>query len=254
MTTNYHHFAKHYHSGPYTLFAERVSRETFPHLLEVLDFSPKTLLDMACGSGIFAIAMAKKGLKVTGMDVSEPLLKIAREEAHYKGVEVEWVNASMSEFNPTHLYDCVTCWFDSLNYLLHIEDLSNTFKKACESLSPGGYFIFDMNTLYGLAVQWQRFPYFIQQETTDYLEITENSYDYELGIAEMRIIMFERTGKTWSRHEEIHRERGYAVDDILLLLENAGFVVEHLTGDPRQLTPLGDKDGRLWVVARKPAS
>jgi len=250
--TNYRHFAKHYHSGPYTLFAERVSREIFPHLIDLLDFHPKTLLDLACGSGIFAGAMAKSGLQVTGVDLSDELLEIARKNAVAEMVEVEWQQCNMSDFAPTKKYDCVTCWFDSLNYLLNVDNLAKTFQIACSALVPNGYFIFDMNTTYGLAVQWQRFPYFIQQETPDYLEITENSYDYEVGIAAMRLVMFERSGKHWSRFEEVHRERAYAVDDVLLLLQNAGFVVKHLTGDPRLMTPLGDKDGRMWVIAQKP--
>ena len=56
----------------------------------------------------------------------------------------------------------------------------------------------DMITIYELSVQWQRFLYFIQQETPDYLGVNENS-----------------------------------------------------TGDPRQMTPLGVKDGRMWVIAQK---
>lgn len=254
MSLTYQHFAKHYHTGPYTLFAERVSREIFPQMLKQLNFSPLTLLDLACGSGIFALQMARQGLDVTGLDSSEALLSIARQSATAEDVSVDWICANMCEFVPARQYDCVTSWFDSLNYLLRVDDLAHVFRNAWQALNPDGYFIFDMNTLYGLAVQWQRFPYFIQQETPDYLEITENSFDYEVGIAEMRLVMFERSGKHWQRFEEKHQERGYPVDDILLLLNRAGFKIKHLTGDPRLLTPLGEKDGRLWVIAQKAAN
>jgi len=50
----------------------------------------------------------------------------------------------------------------------------------------------------------------------------------------------------------VHTERGYAVDDILLLLENAGFQVKHLLGNPLLMRPLETEDSRLWVAARKP--
>lgn len=253
MTPIYHHFAKHYHDGPYTLYAEKIAHETFPHFLSLLDFKPLTLLDLACGTGIFAVAMAKNDMRVTGLDQSEHQLNIARKEARAANVEIEWLRASMSDFMPVREVDCVTCWYDSLNYLIKIEELSQTFSNAFLALRPGGYFCFDMNTIYGLAVQWQRFPYFIQQETPDYLEVVENSYNYEVGLAQMRIIMLERNNKTWARHEEIHQERGYAIDDILLLLDHAGFTVKHLTGDPRLMTPLGDRDGRVWIIAQKPA-
>ena len=66
----YDRFAKHYQSGPYTQFTRRVISEVFPRWLELLDFQPQTLLDLACGSGEFALAQAEAGLQVTGLDQS----------------------------------------------------------------------------------------------------------------------------------------------------------------------------------------
>ncbi len=248
----YQHFARHYQNSQYSAFTRRVLNEIFPHWLEVLDFKPQSLLDMACGAGEFAIAQAKAGLQVVGLDQSQTLLRMAQSAAAEESVKLRWVQGDMSQFSLAEHFDCVTCWFDSLNYLLKIEDLANCFKAAYAHLHPGGYFLFDMNTIYGIVVQWQKHPYFIQQETPDYLEVCANSCDYENSVAQMRIIMFERQGKTWARHEEVHTERGYAVDDILLLLENAGFQVKHVLGNPLLMRPLETEDSRLWVAARKP--
>lgn len=247
----YQHFARHYQNSQYSAFTRRVLNEIFPHWLEVLDFKPQSLLDMACGAGEFAIAQAKAGLQVVGLDQSQTLLRMAQSAAAEESVKLRWVQGDMSQFSLAGHFDCVTCWFDSLNYLLKIEDLANCFKAAYAHLHPGGYFLFDMNTIYGIVVQWQKHPYFIQQETPDYLEVCANSCDYENSVAQMRIIMFERQGKTWARHEEVHTERGYAVDDILLLLENAGFQVKHVLGNPLLMHPLETEDSRLWVAARK---
>ena len=248
----YQHFAKHYQNSQYSAFTNWVISEIFPHWLSVLDFKPRSVLDMACGAGEFAIAQAKAGLDVVGFDQSSSLLKLAEAAASEERAAVRWVNGDMSHFSLAEQFDCVTCWFDSLNYLLKIEDLANCFKAAYAHLNSGGYFLFDMNTIYGIVVQWQKNPYFIQQETPDYLEVCANSCDYENSVAEMRIIMFEKQGKAWVRHEEVHSERGYAVDDILLLLENAGFRVKHLVGKPLLMRPLETQDSRLWVAARKP--
>jgi len=247
----YQHFAKHYQNSQYSAFTRWVISEIFPHWLEVLDYKPRSLLDMACGAGEFAIAQARAGLEVVGLDQSQALLTLAEAAAGDEGAAVRWVHGDMSRFSLAERFDCVTCWFDSLNYLLKIEDLANCFKAAYAHLNPGGYFLFDMNTIYGIVVQWQKSPYFIQQETPDYLEVCANSCDYENSVAEMRIIMFERQGKSWARHEEVHTERGYAVDDILLLLENAGFQVRHLLGKPLLMRPLETEDSRLWVAAIK---
>ncbi len=247
----YRHFAEHYHLGPYIHFTHWVSEEVFPHLLEVLNFSPVTLLDLACGSGVFANHMAAQGISVTGLDASSDMLQIAQTAAQKQKLSVQWLQQDMSKLDLPKRLDCITCFFDSLNYLLQFQDLAHTFQAVYRHLNPGGYFIFDMNTIYGLAVTWQRFPYNIPQDLPDYLEVTENTYDYENSIAQMRIIMFERVGKTWIRYEEIHQERGYAVDDITLILQQTGFELTYLVGSPILLTPLSSTDSRMWVVAHK---
>ena len=250
----YQQFAKHYQNSQYSAFTKWVINEIFPHWLEVLDFSPASVLDLACGAGEFAIDQAKAGRLVVGLDQSPSLLRLAEAAALEEGAQVRWVQGDMSHFSLAERFDCVTCWFDSLNYLVKIEDLTNCFKAVFNHLNPGGYFLFDMNTIYGIVVQWQKNPYFIQQETPDYLEVCANSCDYENSVAQMRIIMFERQGESWVRYEEVHTERGYTVDDILLLLENAGFAVRHLLGNPLLMRQLETEDSRLFVAARKPAA
>lgn len=250
--TIYEHFARHYQHSQYSAFTKRVITEVFPHWLEILDFEPKSVLDLASGAGEFAIVQSKAGLNVVALDQSPSLLGLARTAAKEEGAAVRWVQGDISQFSLQDQFDCVTCWFDSLNYLVKIEDLANCFKASYAHLKPGGYFLFDMNTIYGIVVQWQKNRYFIQQETDDYLEVCANSCDFENSVAQMRIIMFEKAGKAWNRFEEVHTERGYAVDDILLLLENAGFVVKFLVGNPLLMRPLETEDSRLWVAARKP--
>ena len=194
MPQPYQRFARHYHEGHYTQFARWVSETVFPHFQQVLSFQPQSLLDLACGTGIFACHMAAKGLRVTGLDISPQMLEIARESARENGVSVSWVQADMSRLKLAERFDCVTCFFDSLNYLLKAEELARAFQAVSAHLNPGGWFIFDMNTIYGLAVSWQRFPYNLIEDTADYLELMGTSYDYELNIADVRFIMFEREG------------------------------------------------------------
>lgn len=248
---SYRHFARHYHQGPYTHFTHRVIAEYFPSICQTLGIHPKSVLDLACGSGEFAIDLALKGLRVSAIDQSASLLRIARAQAKAAGAGVQFVRADMSAFELPERFDAVTCFFDSLNYLLSVRQLTGAFTCAWQQLNPGGYFIFDMNTIYGLAVLWQRFPVIIQQETDDYLEVAQNTCDYENLIASMRLIMFEKNGDKWDRYEELHRERGYALEDVLLLLERVGFETQFIFGDPLNQRPLAEKDGRMWIAARR---
>jgi ubiquinone/menaquinone biosynthesis C-methylase UbiE len=250
----YDRFARFYHEGPYRQFSLRVASVTFPHILDEIKLKPDKLLDLACGEGSFAIEMAKQGMHVTGLDCSKAMLDIARSNARDANVNIEWVLNDMQQMQFNQQFDAVTCFFDSLNYLLSVKDLHNTFHGAYNALTPGGYFIFDMNTLYGLEVEWQRFPDHIQQDQPSFMEIHTNSCDYENDIATVRIIIFEKQANSWQRYEEIHQERGYSCEDTLFLLKTCGFEVMHLLGDPQTFRPLGSQDGRLWVIARRSGS
>ena len=150
----------------------------------------------------------------------------------------------MTRFDLGQEFDCVTSWFDSLNYLLHVEELAAAFKQVAAHLAPGGYFLFAMNTLYGITVQWQRFPYYLQQETADYIEFAENTCDYENSIATMRLIMFERDGKPGGI---LRRATGSAATRSMTYCSCWGCRPDHPACHRRPAPdePLGSQDGRV---------
>ena len=248
----YQRFAHFYHQGPYIHFSRRLADEIFPNMLKELNLQPKTLLDVACGEGTFAVAMAQRGLAVTGLDQSKAMLEIARLNAQEAWVSVRWIRKDMCKMRFEQQFEMLTCFFDSLNYLLKMSDLKAAFDGAFRALKPGGTYIFDMNTIYGLEVEWQKFPYYLQQERPDFIEFHANQCDYENAIASVRIIIFEKQGESWQRFEEVHRERGYGAGDVHLLLEATGFEVQHIWGNPSDFRPLSLQDGRMWVVASRP--
>lgn len=74
----YERFAYFYVKGPYLQYSERMA-EPLPAVFERFSVQPQTILDLACGEGIFAVGMAKKGFQVTGVDLSPYMLQFARE-------------------------------------------------------------------------------------------------------------------------------------------------------------------------------
>ncbi len=115
-------------------------------LLKNLNISPKGIsssaLDIACGTGVLAAALAKDGYAVTGVDLSSQMLEVA----HNSYPELELLVADMRTLHLQRQFDLVTCSFDSLNYLLTVEDLRLAFCRVAEHLLPGGNFLFDLNT------------------------------------------------------------------------------------------------------------
>jgi ubiquinone/menaquinone biosynthesis C-methylase UbiE len=246
----YERFAYFYAKGPYLQYSERMV-ELLPTVLARFDARPQMVLDVACGEGTFAVAVAKKGLQVTGVDQSPQMLQLARERAERENVNVEFLLQDMRSLPFEERFNLVTCWFDSLNYLLELEDLTKTFAGVCRALRKTGLFIFDMNTIYGLAINWQRYPCYVQQDTPELFEIHRPSYDFAKNLATLRITGFVKQGDGWTRMDEEHRERGYTLEDIRQCLEEVGFQELACWGNLEDGSEPKPDSGRAWFVMQK---
>lgn len=246
-------FAAFYTLGSYPKYSRQMAF-SLPAVLEHFEAEPKDLLDLACGEGTFALMMAKRGLNVTGADRSPQMLRIAEEKAQRAGVNIEFVRADFRSLPFEARFDLVTCWFDSLNYLLRTEDLEKTFLGVARALEEGGLFIFDMNTIYGLAVFWHPLICRIEDDSPDLFIVHQHAYDYDTNIADIRILGFRREGEHWIRMEEIHRERGYPLSTIRAALRKAGLEELACWESLAEMNPYKPDSGRVYFVWRKPPS
>jgi len=243
-------FAEFYATGPYTDYSRRMA-ELLPSILGMFDFRPSAILDIACGEGTFAIALAKNGDKVTGVDLSPPMLQIADVKARAEQVDVTFINQDMRSMLFENDFDLVTCWYDSLNYLLTTDDLLKTFRGVYRALKDTGLFIFDMNSIYALSVIWQQNPCEIEQDTPTMLEIHRKTYNNESNNAQLHITCFLKDGEHWSRTEEIHTVHGFSLREIRDCLEASGLREVACWGSIRNLTEPAPDSGKVWFVCQK---
>jgi SAM-dependent methyltransferase len=247
----YDRFASIYQRGIYLRFSESLAESILPEYLLELGIEPEDLLDVACGEGTFAVMMAQRGYHVTGIDQSERMIDLAKKRAREADVDASFLIEDMRSLPFTEKFDLVTCFFDSLNYLLAVKDLQEAFLNVYQALKPGGYFIFDMNTVYGLAVDWMRVRDYIHNETEDFIEIHHQDFDYENLIASMTITVFEKHGRFWDRFDEVHRERGYPIADIEFLLTQVGFEIIGIFGNLSKRCEVQNTSSRVWFTAHK---
>ncbi len=208
----YKGFAELYTKGPY-YFSERLV-EYLPKVFGRFHIRPKRLLDLCCGDGRFAVAMARKGIDVTGVDASPHMLKYARQRVRKARVRVQLSVQKMQHLDVGAKFDLVTCWFDSMNYLLTKRELDTAFRKVNRVLKNAGLFIFDMNTIYGLSINWQESSPSIIQDTNKFFEAHICTREFKNNIATLRIIGFIKHGRDWRRVVELHKERGYRLSEI----------------------------------------
>ena len=243
-------FAYFYTKGPYPQYSERMV-ELLPPVLAQFDAKPQAILDIACGEGTFAVAMAKKGFRVTGVDRSPQMLEFARERTERENAKVEFLLQDMRSLFFEDRFDLATCWFDSLNYVLELEGIQKTFAGVYRALKKAGLFVFDMNTIYGLAVDWQREPCYIQQNSPEFFEIHFPSYDFEKRIAITSILGFVKEGDGWVRMDEEHKERGYTLEEIRQCSQAVGFQELACWGSLEVMSEPRPHSGRVWFVMQK---
>jgi len=246
----YNEFAQVYAKGDYPTLSQAVA-EILPSVLKQYDMPTSgKLLDVACGEGSFALAMTRSGWQVTGIDQSEEMLRLARHRSQQAKAAIHFVKHDMRFLDFSDEFDLATCWFDSLNYMLTNDDLQSTFNNISRALKPGGWFLFDMNTTYGLAVHWQKERCYVQQETPDLLELHRTDYDFENHIAKLTITWFVCEGEIWQKFEEEHIERAFSIQEIEESLDYAGFTNIYRFGSIRHQKPLQADSNRVWFLAQ----
>jgi SAM-dependent methyltransferase len=231
----------------------RFSLELVPWITAVFErhgSAPRTLVDVACGPGDFAIAMAKRGFQVTGVDQSPEMLELARRNAATGGVTLTFLEQDMRRLRLPAPVDAATCLYDSLNYLVDDAELRGTMSAVAAALRPGGLFLFDMNTIRGLATIWGNRVWIIQ-DSDDAFEANQSEFDYDSGIATLRVNAFlYRQGDLYERVREVHRERGYPVPVIDAALTASGFEILGRWSSPdfAEVTP---ETGRVYYAGRR---
>lgn len=236
MTLYGREFAEVYSSHGYNEFSARAA-DLLPRVLAKLRVKPHRVLDLTCGEGTFAIKMAKKGYRITGVDRSSAMLGVAHRKACEAHVRVRFIRRDVRSLRFHEEFDLVTSWYDSLNYLLRLDDLKETFAGAFRALRPGGVLLFDMNTPGTLAKGWQRHPSFVEVDTRDAFVVHRSTWDGRKNVATLKVTCFVVRNRHWSRIDELHRERAYTLPQIRACLRKAGFREFACWGSFRNLTP-----------------
>lgn len=209
----------------------------------------REVADLCCGTGDVAIALAKSGYKVTGIDISQDMLNVATEKAMENAARVQFVCADAGNFELMKKADVIYSLTDGMNYMLDDLSLKKAFTCVYKALNDSGIFIFDMSTEYKYKNLLQDKTYTFDFD--DAFLSWQNDYDLENEICTMYVTGFVKNDDdTYTRFDEIHKQRCYHKAKVEQMLNDCGFALDGVYSEYNETT-YSDNDERVLFVAHK---
>ena len=186
---------------------------------------PRSVVDLACGTGSVTAILARMGYPVLGVDMSEEMLTEAAMKTMDLSPMPRFVCQKLQKLRLPRAVDMAVCALDSLDYITDPDDCKEAIRRVYKALNPGGIFIFDVNTPEKLrAMDGQVFL----DEDDDVYCVWRGEFEAETNICTYWMDLFQRQGKVWNRSYEEHREYAYSETQLRDYLKAAGFT--HIRG------------------------
>ena len=209
---------------------------------------PSLLLDLACGTGGFSNQMALKGIEVIGVDMSEEMLSVARENSYDLGTDVLYLCQKAEELDLYGTVDGAICCMDSLNHITDYDAFCKAIAKVSLFLEKDRLFIFDLNTPYKHREVLGNNTFVI--DTDDVYCVWQNAYNDTDNTVEINLDFFTPDSDAYYRTNENFCERAYTDSEIEKALKNAGLKTEAVYEEMTQNAPT-DTTERVVYVTRK---
>jgi SAM-dependent methyltransferase len=200
------------------------ARKAAPGILDIFSragIRDGMVVDLGCGSGLWAEQLVGRGYDVLGIDISEAMIQLARRRA--PRAEFRVASLFQADIPPcravTSLGECISYLFDTSNDDRKLRQLCRRVYKA---LAPGGVFVFDVmeSGARGRASAAKTFS-----EGGGWVTLVERHEDRERRTLTRRITTFREAGGLYRRADETHRVRLYDASAVAAELRRAGFRV-----------------------------
>lgn len=215
------------------------------------------VLDLGCGTGTMTEILAGYGYDMIGVDNSEDMLELAMEKRMRSGHDILYLMQDMREFELYGTVRAAVSVCDSVNYVTEPEELEQVFRLVNNYLDPDGIFLFDFNTDYkyreivgDCTIAEDRGECSFIWDNYYYEDERINEYDLTLFIREPVSELREQTPQLYRKYKETHYQRGYTLEEVRTLLENAGLVFEAAYDMDTKGGP-SDTSERIFVIARE---
>jgi SAM-dependent methyltransferase len=232
------------------LYAHRDEREAEKNVrtaIRIVPFAPgQAILDIACGAGRHVLAFARRGARVTGIDLSETLVKIARRRISETGVAATVRRGDMRVLSYNEKFDGATIWFTSLGYFRTVAEDVKVMKGLAAALKHGGWWLIDLPN-----------PAYLEKNLVEKSRRTVDGPNGRAIVTETRRIVNRRVEKTTviddpaGSRSYIESVRLYRPEQFGALVNAARLVTDGILGDYDGRAMTADSPRQIWFGRKK---
>ncbi len=207
------------------------------------------LLDLACGTGKMTIRMLERGFDTIGVDLSPEMLGVCRDACAERGYSPLLLCQDMCSLDLYGTVEGAICALDSVNYLTEDGELEHFFKNLKNFISPGGIFLFDVNTKRKFSEVYAENCYTYDDDGA--FCIWQNGFDEKTMLCDFDLTFFvKEKGGLYRRLEEHQRERSYTKEELYAAARLGNFepVADFADTD---LTPSDGSEMRTYHLFRR---
>ena len=203
------------------------------------------LLDVGCGLGLHAVELASRGVSVTGVDLSLPMLSRAADEAQDRGQRVELIHSDMRDLTFDAEYDAVLCWGTTFGYFPDDAN-ARALRRMRNALRPGGQLLLDVVNR-DHVVRFQPNTVWFEGEGCICMEETQMNFrTARLEVRRNVILDGDR------QRDARYSVRLYALHELGRLLQQCGLMVVEVSGEiATRGAFFGAASARLIVTAER---
>lgn len=209
------------------------------------------ILDLCCGTGRLAKIFLEKGYEVVGIDKSKFMIAIAENRnKKYLDKSAKFIIDNATSFNLETRFELVISTYDSINHLRDLTELKQCFQLVNKHLTANGYFIFDINTVYGLR-KWN-FVDVDDNEKATFIMIGKQDPKDKIAYTKVMGFLKDENNK-YDKFEEVMTNSLFEMEDVIRLLEEANFTKIHFRTEENfsELDKLPPKTERIFVITQK---
>lgn len=211
----------------------------------------RALVDLGCGTGNHSIPLAQRGYRVTGVDLSGDMLRVARGKSTEAGIGVNWVEGDVRNVHAGGPFDAGLLMFSVLGYLLPNEDVMAALGNARRHIRSEGLLAFDV--WYGpavLTIKPSDRVKIVPASGGKVIRVVNSKLDTRHHLCEVRYHLWRLIGdRVEAESEELHVVRYFFPMELELMLSQTGFALTSLSAFPTLDRPADETTWNVFGIA-----